>query len=184
MTVRLIGLCSPAMGSGKTTCADMLVRSHQFVRVAFATPLKSMATALLTSGGMSPDQARDHIYGDRKEDHIELLGMTARRLQQLLGTEFARHHIRDTIWVDIAIAHAKTLMTAGYSVVIDDMRFPNEYDAIIAAGGDCIRVVRPDATVTSAHASEGQLDGVHMPEIWNTGSLFDLHQATLQRVFA
>jgi hypothetical protein len=184
MTVRLIGLCSPAMGSGKTTCADMLVRSHQFVRVAFATPLKSMATALLTSTGMSEEDARDHIYGSRKEAHVDVLGMTPRRLMQLLGTEWGRLQIRDSIWVDIAITRANTLMSVGHSVVIDDMRFPNEYDAIIAAGGDCIRVVRPDATVTSAHASEGQLDGVHMPEIWNVGSLFDLHQATLQRVFA
>lgn len=45
----LIGLCSPAMGSGKSTVADYLVRHHGFSRVALATPLKMMTTALLSA---------------------------------------------------------------------------------------------------------------------------------------
>ncbi len=180
---RLVALTSPAMGSGKTTVADMLTRSHHFVRISFAVPIKQMAMALLTSTGMSDAAALDHVYGAAKEAHVPVLGMSSRRLQQLLGTEFGRDLIRDDIWVDIAIEKARSLMAAGHSVIIDDMRFPNEFHAVEAAHGDCYRVTRPGVEVTHAHASEGQLDHAHMPEIWNTGSLFDLHQASIARIF-
>ncbi len=55
------------------------------------------------------------------------------------------------------------------------MRYPNEYQGVQDAGGDCYRIVRPDAEVTVAHESEGQLDLVHMPEIWNLGTTEYLH---------
>ena len=93
--------------------------------------------------------------------------LTSRRWQQLFGTEFGREMIHPDIWVRITMARADTLPR----VVIDDMRFPNEYEAVRAAGGVCYRVHRPGASVTSQHASEGQLDGVTMPVVYNTHDL-------------
>jgi hypothetical protein len=182
--MRLIALCSPAMGSGKSTAAEYLVEHHGFIRVAFATPLKRTAEALLQATGMPANEIVDRVYGDRKEELLPVFDITSRKLQQLLGTEFGRDLIRPSIWVDLAMANVARFRSLGHPVVIDDMRFPNEYDAVQAAGGDCYRIVRPEATVTRAHASEGQLDGVHMQEIWNTASVEDLLRAVDARIFA
>lgn len=182
-TVRLIALCSPAMGSGKSTVAGHLVARHGFTKVAFATPLKQMTSALLGCTGMAPARVIEHVYGDAKEAVIPAIGVSSRRIQQLLGTEFGRRCIDENLWVGIAIAQAKALMAQGRSVVIDDMRFPIEFDAVQEAGGDCYRVVRPGAVVTIQHASEGQLDGIHMREIWNTGDLDQLYADADRCVF-
>lgn len=173
-TPRLIALCSPAMGSGKSTIATHLCDQHGFRQIAFATPLKCMASALLESVGLDHDEIEARIYGDRKEEVIPVLAITSRQLQQQLGTEFGRKMIRELLWVDITMAAVARAMSAGHSVVIDDMRFPNEYDAVIAAGGDAYRVVRPSAVVTRVHPSEGALDLVAMPEIWNKGTVVQM----------
>lgn len=175
MKPRLIGLCSPAMGSGKTETARYLTEHRGFYRLAFASPLKNMTVALLSATGMDRWEVGKRVYGNRKEEVIPSLGVSSRRIQQTLGTEWGRICIKDSIWVDITLAAAAEQMKNGNSVVIDDMRFPNEFEAIHAAGGDTWRIVRPDARVTISHASEGQLDGVQMPEIFNGGTIQDLH---------
>lgn len=174
---RLIALCSPAMGSGKSTIATHLCDQYGFHQIAFATPLKAMASTLLEKLDMDHDEIEDRIYGDRKEEVIPVLAITSRQLQQQLGTEFGRKLIRDSIWVDITMASVARVLATGRSVVIDDMRFPNEYAAVIAAGGDARRVVRPSAVVTRAHPSEGALDLVAMPEIWNAGTVGEMLSA-------
>lgn len=177
---RLIALCSPAMGSGKSTVADHLVDQYGFVRVAFATPLKAMTVALMESIGMPEDDIQRRVYGTIADKEKPLPGLgeiTSRRIMQTLGTDWGRVTIRDSIWVDIALVAAKSWMDAGRSVVIDDMRFPNEYSAVLLNGGECRRIVRPGTAVTVSHASEGQLDTIPMHEIWNGGTVEDLHAA-------
>jgi len=173
---RLIGLCSPAMFSGKTTAADYLCLNHGFEKLSFATTLKKMTEAFLHQLGMSALEIAQRTRGHRKEEIVPDIGVSARRVMQSLGTEWGRKCIYDSLWIDITIQQAARLMAMGHSVVIDDMRFPNEHDAIHAAGGDTWRIVRPDARVTVAHASEGQLDLIHMPEVFNGGSVADLHE--------
>lgn len=110
-------------------------------------------------------------------------GVTSRRLQQTLGTEWGRDSIHPDLWALIARDTVHCHRDAGRSVVIDDMRFPNEYDLVLAEGGEARRIVRPGAVVTSTHVSEGQLDGIHMPEIWNHVGLTDLHRAVDRSLF-
>lgn len=171
---RLIALCSPAMASGKSTVAERLIRRHNFAHVAFASPLKAMSTALLTSLHIDKAETHDRIYGSRKEEVVPVLGITSRKLQQLIGTELGRVHIRDSVWVDIALSVTGSLLARGISVVIDDMRFPNEHDAVRAIGGECWRIQRPGAVVTSQHVSEGQLDDYVMKTLVNSRTIQDL----------
>lgn len=222
MNPRLVALCSPAMGSGKSTVADHLVARHGFTRVAFAAPLKRMTEALLLEAGVI-DVTR-YVYGDMKNiplpdlppftrRHAEVMlealgpvpgeidigrgsllddlvdwgvehfrsGATSRRLQQTIGTELGRDQWHPEIWVLIARDHIRAAAT---DTVVDDMRFPNEFDMIEREGGDTYRVCRPDVGIVGgAHASEGQLDGIAMPEIWNTGSIADLCAAADRAIF-
>lgn len=174
---RLIALCSRAMGSGKSTIAERLIERHGFQRIAFATPLKQMAEGMLDALGLPIDEVRERVWGSRKEEMIPGVGITSRRLQQLLGTEFGREMIRPSLWIDIAMEATQRLLDAGRSVVIDDMRFINELVAVRTLGGSAWRITRPGVTVTSPHASEGQLDHVRMDEFRNSSTLSDLHIA-------
>lgn len=136
-------------GSGKSTAAQHLVKNHGFQRLRFAGPLKDMMRAL----GLTEAE----IEGDRKEMPCDLLGgKTPRYAMQTIGTEWGRDIIAPDLWIR-AFNAALAKVPADVPVVVDDCRFPNEADAIIAAGGVLVRVVRPGAGAgASGHSSEGQ----------------------------
>lgn len=151
-------------GAGKSTAAMHLVKSRGFERVRFAGPLKAMMAAL----GLSPAE----IDGDRKEQPCELLGgRTPRYAMQTIGTEWGRDLIAPDLW--IRAWHAALAKVTG-DVVIDDCRFPNEADAVIAAGGFMVRVERPGAGTASIHSSEQHaLPAARI--LQNTGNVSGLH---------
>lgn len=157
----LIGLCAPAMGSGKTTFAQCIEHDHDFKRRSFASPMKQMFIALLRQTGLSEFDALEIITDtELKEAPLrELGGKTARYALQTLGTEWGRDQFDKDFWVRIGLAAAIHDMSKGRSVVFDDVRFKNEADAIKDAGGYVIRVIRPGFTrPIGGHTSEGELD--------------------------
>lgn len=213
-TPRLIALCSPAMGSGKSTVANHLVARHGFAAVKFAGQLKRMTAALLTCCGVSQPLVERYVDGDLKEAIIGDLGpfrysyartmlatldqwpeevtltfdqildslylwgvatlkpgVTSRRIQQTLGTEWGRDQIHPELWVLLARDAWNREHAKGRSVVVDDMRFPNELAAVRAAGGTPVRITRVSASVPQPHASEGQLDECAMTAIVNSGTI-------------
>lgn len=134
-------------GSGKSTAAKYLVEHHGFTRVRFAGPLKDMMRAL----GLTEAE----IEGDRKETPCDLLGgKTPRFAMQTIGTEWGRDIVAQDLWIR-AFNASLAKVPAGVPVVVDDARFPNEADAIVAAGGVLVRIVRPGAGSGAAgHSSE------------------------------
>jgi adenylate kinase family enzyme len=140
----IVGICGLA-GSGKSTAAGVLERSFDFNRLAFADPLKSMLGAV----GLT----REQLYGSQKEVVMDDLGVTPRLMMQTLGTDWGREQINPDIWVKLWTRKARALVDAGASIVADDVRFPNEIEAIRALGGVIWRVERP-GTAKMAHASE------------------------------
>lgn len=134
-------------GSGKSTAAAHLVHCHGFQRVRFAGPLKAMLAAL----GLTPEQ----IDGSEKETPCDLLGgKTPRYAMQTIGTEWGRYLIASDLWIR-AWKAAVAKVPAGVPVVVDDCRFPNEAEAVRAAGGVIIRIDRPGAGAGAAgHVSE------------------------------
>lgn len=157
----MIGLCSPVMGSGKTTVAEYLVRNHGFIRLSVASTLKAMTRTFLEESGMNPYDAAEIIADpELKEMPLKALnGNTPRYAMQTLGTEWGRNLFGEDFWINAAINKAKSLMSQGYSVVFDDVRFTNEAEAIVANLGCMVRVVRPGANAAPTdHPSEGQLN--------------------------
>lgn len=138
-------------GAGKSTAAAHLVKSRGFERVRFAGPLKAMMKALGCTDA--------EIDGDRKEVPCDLLGgKTPRQAMQWLGTEWGRDLIDSNLWIR-AWRAAVDRLPGGIPAVVDDCRFPNEAEAIRAAGGVIVRIERPGAGTASVHASEQhQLD--------------------------
>jgi hypothetical protein len=73
---------------------------------------------------------------------------------QTLGTEWGRNLIADDLWVKSAIRRAGDLRT-----VITDVRFPNEMEAVVAAGGVCFGITADWITpVEGEHESEALID--------------------------
>jgi hypothetical protein len=161
----LIGLCGPA-GAGKNTVADFLTECTQ---LAFADPLYECVSTIT---GLPVSCLKDR---DVKEAVIPRLGKSPRQLLQTLGTEWGRGTVHPEIWIRIAMERAGR----HENVVITDVRFDNEAQAIVDAGGEVWRVTRPGwrclADDAAAHQSEaGVSDHLIARTIDNSGSLDDL----------
>jgi hypothetical protein len=163
----LIGLTGLA-GSGKSEVAGVLMNEFGFVRVKFADPLKNMLRTMLRGMGHIDEDVERMIEGDLKEAMIPELGVTPRHLMITLGTEWGRNQVREDLWIRLWKAAAEM----EGRVVADDVRFPNEVDAIRAAGGQVWRVHRP-GVVASSHVSE-QLNVEPDLTLYNSRSLADL----------
>lgn len=150
---RLIGFAGAA-GSGKTTAAHLLC-DQGFTRMRFAGPIKAMLWALLNAAGRDGVVIDRMLEGDLKEEPSGLLGgRTPRQAMQTLGTQWGRDLITPDLFTLITIQGARVALRGGGRVVIDDVRFDSEVDAIRSEGGVVYRLVgRNDARVPD-HVSE------------------------------
>lgn len=171
---KIIALYSPAAQSGKSTIAHAL-NGLGYRTIKFAGILKDMIRTMLLGAGIPYDTVERMIEGDLKEKPITFPNgrtVTPRVLMQTLGTEWGRG-INPDLWADLTISKATG---ASGKVIIDDMRFPNEFDAVKKAGGVTILVTRPGVVrPANCHPSEGQLD--NHPFDWtvvNDGSVDQL----------
>ncbi len=173
----IIGLSGYAQ-TGKDTVAQHLVEHYGFTRIAFADPIREALYAL--DPFITDIQELSHM---RLQWLVDKLGWEflkqdspqVRTMLQRLGTEVARDQWGENFWVDLAMKKA----TGIANVVITDVRFPNEYDAIIANGGEVWRVEKPGVVAVNAHPSETGLDRYPFRRcILNNGSKDDLY-ATL-----
>ncbi len=146
----LIGLVGKA-GSGKTTIANLLIRKYGFERMAFADPLKEM----LIKAGMC---TRDECYGEKTK--------MSRWLMQKVGTEIFREQIDEDFWVKATLDRLSERWDENprARIVIDDVRMPNEAQAIRALGGELVRVVRIGYENENAagHKTEMLLDTIQV----------------------
>ena len=166
---RLIGLYSHAPGSGKSTVAGMLDGEI----VSFAAPLKRFVTSIILGLGHDGFSAvREH-----KEDKIPEIGVSPRQMMQTLGTEWGRSCVHPHLWEMLAESQAKSLISSGFNVVFDDVRFPNEAEMIRKLGGELWLLDRPGVVYEGDHASEGALyDIVPDAVINNSGGLEQLRE--------
>jgi hypothetical protein len=134
-----------------------MVKFHGFVNVKFAGPLKSMTREFLAAAGVPAGDIERMVEGDLKEAPVATLGgITPRRIMETIGTDWGRKTITEGLWTDVAEARIRALMGAGKSVVVDDMRFANEFELIERLGGRTIRIDRRGRVPTSM---EGRLNG-------------------------
>jgi hypothetical protein len=127
-------------------------------------------------------EQRDEWWSNRLK-----MDITPRWVLQYIGTDVLRKNFSDDIW--IASLEYK-LSRATDDIVISDVRFKNEVEAIKRAGGTVIRVVRgaePDWYKSALHYNQGpngnsrwsiskaKLDklGIHPSEYSIVGAKFD-----------
>lgn len=119
----------------------------------------------------------DQLNGSLKETPCALLGgKTPRYAMQTLGTEWGRNLIHPDLWVFIWTRYRRSEMRAfpRDRVVADDVRFPNEVDAIHELGGEVWRVHRPGCQ-SDGHESESYVKGLKVDrEIMNDTGIVEL----------
>lgn len=156
MKPRLIALCGAAR-NGKTTAANYLADQHGYVPLKFSGPLKDLCLKGLEK--LPPDfyinqlTAKElHNYNRDREaywwDKIHAnRNEFSRWLLQYVGTEIGRAY-DPHIWVKLWCQSLGDMLAKGYNVVTEDLRFPNEEEAVRRLHGytsKIWRVIRTDA---------------------------------------
>lgn len=153
--VEILGLSGWAR-NGKDTVADHLISKYGYKRISFAAPMKEALYRLnpkitINSVMGTPIRIGVDVYG---WDDLKTYGPEVRELLQRFGTEVGRELWGEDFWVNAAIDN----IPDGSKVVISDVRYPNEADAVKKLGGEVWRVVRPGFGAANDHASEHALN--------------------------
>jgi len=160
----VIALYSPYPGAGKTTVAEEFMKMG-VQRVKFAGCLKEMLAALFRYQGANEEEIYRLIEGDLKENpSAYLCGQSSRFGQRTLGTEWGRDIIGESIWLNALKFRVKQIFKTDDVVLIDDLRFENEYyflDSVFPSPDFrvcMVRIIRPSVAVEAAHRSDGGLE--------------------------
>jgi len=145
---------SGKMHVGKTTSADYLVQKYGFVKLSFAGKLKEIAKDLW------PEQFE---CGQKPRKLLQDLGMKMREIDQ-------------DVWVKYLVRIVRSLPKDS-NIVVDDLRFMNEYTALKNEGFFIVRILRdvPPSPLDD-HPSEKEVE--QMPY-----DLFLLNTGTLDRLY-
>jgi hypothetical protein len=133
------------IGSGKDTAADYLCTVHGFKRMSFAGTLKDAVSAVfnwdreLLEGSTKTSREWRETVDQWWADRLGIPNLTPRWILQQWGTDVCRKSFHNDIWV--ASVENRLLVTKD-DIVITDCRFPNEINAIQAAGGITMRTNR------------------------------------------
>lgn len=144
--MKIIALYGPQK-SGKSEAAKAIALRPGWIRLSFADPLYDMLSTLLNT---------DSRLLDKSETAEGLCGKTVRHALQSLGTNWGREMIGQTIWIDAMKRNLESWGDFGYNVVIDDLRFANEYTMLRKLGATILRVNRAglDTSTVNSHSSE------------------------------
>ena len=135
----IIGL-SGLIGSGKNTAADYLKRSHGFTQLAFADALKDTVGNIfrwprhLLEGDTDESRIFRETIDEWWSRRLGIKNFTPRYALQHIGTDVFRQHFNDSIWILSVESKIADLQEHGYSVVVTDVRFPNEMSALRSLG--------------------------------------------------
>ena len=163
------------MGVGKDEVANQLCRRGYKV-LRFADALKEAACTIF---GWKRSDLEDLNF---KMTVDEFWGETPRALLQRMGTEAMRNNIRDDVWIQ---ALRRRITASGAErIVIPDVRFVNEAEAVKSWGGYVLKVTRPGFEapgITQAqakHSSETEMDAY---DAWdghmvNSGTIAELRE--------
>lgn len=174
--MRIIGLTGK-MGVGKTTIVEIMrqVLNDEVNVVKFAQPLYDI---------------QEFIYERISSVHERPKGFVKdRKLLQFLGTDWARQNINTNLWVDLWKIEVLNIERDfdqenldDYVIVVDDVRFDNEAQAIKSMGGLIIKVEsdkieeRIEVENTSHSSEDGVSEGLVDAYIRNNSTIEDLKQ--------
>jgi hypothetical protein len=179
MTDLIIGL-SGYSRAGKDTAAQALV-DRGWRRAGYADKLRDFLYALdpLIPGHYGAGALRLRKLIDTTGwEYAKVTYPEVRALLQRAGTEAGRRVLGANVWVDALFREHEDAP----ALVVSDVRFPNEAQALTDRGGILIRVDRPGvgpkrSANGAVHESEVALDDWPFDHrLTNDGSAIDLHE--------
>jgi hypothetical protein len=145
-----------AIGCGKDTVAQRLCSHHGFEAMAFADPLRAGLLAMFDVCGLTEQHFVDRALKETRTPALN--GRSPRHAMRSLGTEWGRDALGDDVWLTVAAARLQMLINEGVQrIVITDVRFPNEAEALRELGGEIAMVFRPGREATEEHRSDHSL---------------------------
>ena len=163
--------------SGKTTLAKYLKNEENAIIITIADFLKRLCCDLMNMSyeelnekkdngytfDVVPDSrwfslidSRTHIGVDNIKKELQNVHITSiRQLLQIIGTDVIRKY-NENWHVEKMIEEIQSY-SEDKLIVIDDVRFPNEREAILRLSGEVFFIVRPNSLTISNHPSETAL---------------------------
>ncbi len=143
--VFVIGLAG-LRGSGKSAvaaalCEELSGEGVDVMQVSFARRIKEVVNTLV---GTDQWEKGDVLYGSGDWD--------VRQFLMQFGTEFVRDNLGEHFWIDVVAQ--QVLERQPSVVVIDDMRFPNEYAFVRVLGMGVLIEREGTASHAGVHRSE------------------------------
>ena len=141
--------------------------------IPFADRVKRLTEHIIDAlpiSSLSKIAACDNMWqGDKS---YPIMNMTVRQLLQFAGTDLGRNKLHPDIWVTAWLEEIQPYLRTGTHIVVDDMRFENEYDMCKSLGAKFIKIINTNA-LQSGHESEGRLSNRHFDYVFDN-SAFDM----------
>ena len=155
-TLGLLGI----KGSGKDTVGQYFSEQYGYTSISFADSLKDCLSAIfgwdrMMLEGRNPKSRAwreqvDHWWADK----LGIPDFTPRFAMTHFGTDIMRKHFNDEIW--ILNTQRKIERTEG-PVLLNDIRFPNEFDLLKQLNGVALRIERPDMLTRFSWVGEAKM---------------------------
>jgi len=149
--------------TGKSTAASelgyyLIEQGYTIELVAFADSLYEICNKLYSWAGFETKRFYDK-HPEMKQIILENIGKSPRQILIDFGTKAVREQVYERTWVDYL------LYRNSYTdfLLISDVRFPNEFQAIRDRGGFLIKVVRPQIMDTHDVAD----DAINETFLWD-----------------
>jgi hypothetical protein len=150
MNIALVG----PRKSGKSTAAEALIQ-HGYTRLSLADPVKDAAVVMLNAFTRSfhVDTMTDCF--DRGD--IEYSKATFRPLLEWIGSTFGRDYLQTPDrWINLFRERFEHLDNLCVPIVCDDVRFPNEAEALREMGFLVVFIDRPPILRAMCMAESGE----------------------------
>lgn len=176
----LIGLTG-YQRSGKDSVGKFLIPRYGFDRYYMAQPLKEALKIIFLW-----DEER---IEERKDEVDPRWGISPRQAMRHLGTQWAQYELGAAYPLFAQVTDRKLWSNRflmwyddrpkSSSVVVTDVRFPHEADAVRSRGGYLVRVDRPGFNTDKDHESEQHIESLEVDFIIrNSSTLAVLHEKT------
>lgn len=138
----IIGICGHK-GSGKDYLGAILKEFTGFKVVHFADPIKDILCDLFKI-------SKDELNELKNSEDSKILGTNMRSILQTFGTDVMQRFCGKRIWVDLVLKED--------NLIIADVRFQHEVDAILEKGGFVIKL--KSNFKEDNHISESGIDNI------------------------
>lgn len=153
--MRIIGLMGAA-GSGKSTAATYLLTRYGATIYSLAGPLKELVKRAF-------ELSHEQVWGTQAEKEAvdPRYNVSPRWLLQRIGTEGCRAVLGKDVWTDALIGKIEDDQPV--VAVIEDVRFVNEAERILDAGGEVWRLEVDGGDLPNGACHVSEQEWVHAP---------------------